>query len=347
LVLKKLILLFSVVFLLIFTTTSISQISYHGGKGLYKVLEADPIRATDIYFCANMSSFMREDPGSNVLTKYFNFNTNLTLGLANYLECFIDFRPHRDDQQNLYGTIGDTHLGLKYLTPLSTRVFKLGIAGGFKFPTAVIPNIPFEVFSTDKPAWSIKTLLSIDFLQITPTLPLKFNLNFGYFDHNIYDKYFYSEIDQLLFGTGFKYSFRSLHLYTEFSGEVFFNNPEQVAFNQNSMRVSQGIRFLGPWNNIINIAFNFSLTQYDSLKNLDLFHKEYATWELKIGISHRFTVYKYFDKSAKLERKRREEERRKLEEIRKKRQNVKEDLKKMKKELDKKKKKNDSGKTKG
>ena len=78
--------------------------------------------------------------------------------------------------------------------------------------------------------------------------------------------------------------------------------------------------------------------------NTDIFHKEYATWELKIGISHRFSVYKYFDKSYKLEQKRLEEERRRLEAIKKKRQNVKQDLKIMKDELDKKKKKNGSGK---
>ncbi|MBC8181648.1 hypothetical protein H8E88_11050 [candidate division KSB1 bacterium] len=344
---KKFILFFFFSFTLIFTNAGLCQISYSGGKGLYKVLEADPIRAADIYFSTNMSSFMREEPGAKVLTKYFNFNTNLTVGLANYLECFVNFVPHRDDQQNLYGTIGDTHFGLKYLTPLSSSVFKLGVAGTYKFPTAVIPNLPFEVFSTDKPAWAIKALLSLDFLPVMPSMPLKFNLNFGYIDHNIYDEYFYSKIDQLLFGTGFKYSIRSLHLYTEYSGEVFFNNPTQVKFNQNSMRITQGIRFLGPWNNIVNIAFNLSFTKYDSLKNLDIFHKEYATWELKIGISHRFTVYKYFDKSAKLERKRREEERRKLEAIKKKRQNVKKDLKKMKDELDKKKKKNGSGKKSG
>ena len=117
-VLKKLILFFCVSFLLLITTAGISQISYRGGKGMSHVLEADPIRATDIYFSANMISFMREKPGSAVLTKYFGFNTNLTVGLANYLECFLDFMPHRDDQQNLYGTIGDTYLGLKYLKEL-------------------------------------------------------------------------------------------------------------------------------------------------------------------------------------------------------------------------------------
>ena len=341
---KKIILFFYGSFLLIFTTAGITQISYSGGKGLNTVLEADPIRATDIYFSTNMSSFMREEPGSKVLTKYFGFNTNLTVGLANYLECFLNFVPHRDDGLNLYGTIGDTHFGLKYLTPLSARVFKLGLAGSFKFPTAGIANVPFEVFSTDKPAWAIKALLSLDFLSIIPKFPLKFNFNFGYLDHNIYDPYFISKIDQLLFGTGIKYSIRSLQFYTEYSGEIFFNNPAQVEFNQNSIRLTQGIRFLGPWNNTVHIAFNYSLTKYDSLKNTDIFHKEYATWELKIGISHRFSVYKYFDKSNKLEHKTLEEERRRLEAIKKKRQNVKQDLKKMKDELDKKKKKNGSGK---
>jgi hypothetical protein len=345
--LKRLILLFYGIFLLTFTTAGLSQISYSGGKGLYNVLEADPIRTTDIYFSTNMLSFMREEPGSNVLTKYFSNNANLTIGLANYLGCFLNFVPHRDDGVNLYGTIGDTHFGLKYLTPLSSRVFKLGLAASYKFPTAGIANVPFEVYSTDKPGWAIKALLSLDFLPIMPSMPLKLNLNFGYLDHNIYDDYFYSKIDQLFLGTGLKYSIRSLQFYTEYSGEIFFNNPSQVEFNQNSMRLTQGIRFLGPWNNTVHIAFNYSLTNYDSLKNIDIFHKEYATWEFVIGISHRFSVYKYFDKSAKLERKRRAEELRRLEAIKKKRQNVKQDLKKMKDELEKEKKKNESGKTSG
>lgn len=271
----------------------------------------------------------------------------MTVGLAHYLEGYINFVPYQEDQHNIWGRIGDTQLGLKYLTPFSSNVFKLGIAGSYKFPTAKYANVSFEVFSTDKPAWAITGLLSLDFLAIMPRFPFKLNFNFGYLDNNIYDQYFTSKIDQLFLGTGIKYSIRSFQLYTEYSGEIFFNNPDQVEFNQNSVRLTQGIRFLGPWNNTVHIAFDLALTKYDSLKNLDKFHKEYVNWKIMVGISHRFSVYKYFDKTAKLEKKRREEELRKLEAIKKKRQNVKKDLKKIKNELDKKKKKNVSGTTSG
>lgn len=346
-VLKKFIFILFVSFIVLSVEEAKSQISITGGKGLCRVLEADPITPADIFLNTNITSFMEQEGQSVALAKYYRFNINLTVGLANYLECYLNFVPYQDNQRNLWGQIGDTQLGLKYLTPLSSKVFKFGLAGHFKFPSAKYPNVPFEVFSTDKPAWAIKALLSLDFLPIMPNFPMKFNLNFGYLDHDIYDQYFSSKIDQLIIGTGLKYSIRSIQFYTEYSGEIFFNNPAHVAFNQNSMRITQGIRFLGPWNNTIHIAFDFAFTQYDSLENLDIFHKKYSDWRAMIGISHRFSVYKYFDKTAKLEKERRLRELRKLEAIRKKRQNVKQDLKKMQNELKKGKKKGNHGKTSG
>jgi len=344
--LKKLIIIIFLSSVLFFFKGGMSQISFTGGKGLCRVLEADPITPTDIFLNANITSFMQQ--GTSVaLTKYHTLNINLTVGLAKYLEGYFNFVPYQEDQHNTWGQIGDTQLGLKYLTPLSSKIFKFGLAGYYKFPTAIYPNVPFDVFSTDKPGWGIKALLSLDFLPVMPKLPLKFSMNFGYLDHDIYDQYFSSEIDQLFIGAGLKYSVRSIHFYTEYSGEIFSNNPDQVAFNQNSIRLTQGILFLGPWNNTINVSFDLALTQYDSLENVDIFHKEYCSWRVMIGISHRFSVYKYFDKTAKLERKRRQEELQKLEAIKKKRQKVKQDLNKMKNELEKGKKKSDSGKTSG
>jgi len=311
-----------------------SQVSMHGGKGLFRILEAEPVNPTDIFVSGNFSLFF-EKTGPEQLAKYYNSNLNATFGVAKYLEIFINFVPYQDDQFHLIGRIGDTHLGLKYLTPLATEGFKLGFMGFYKFPSAEFPNVPYETFSTDKPAWGATALVTIDFLDVFPSLPIKFNLNFGYLDQNIYDPYFRSKIDQLTFGTGFKFSVRSVQVFTEYTGEIFFNNPGQVDFNQNSMRITPGVRFLGPWQNTIDLAFDFSLTKYDSLKNKTPFHKEYYDWKATIGITHRFSVFKYFDKTARLEKQKRMEESKKLEEIRKKREKANQDLDKMKNILEK------------
>ncbi len=308
-----------------------------GGKGLCRVLEADPISPADIYVSGRWTDFMKE--GQTIaLIKYNRLDVNLTVGVARYLESFANFVLYQDDQHNLWGKIGDTQIGIKYMTPLSAAVFKFGIAGVYKFPTAGYPNVPYEVFSSDKPGWALNALISFDFLPLMPQLPLKVNFNFGYFDHDIYDQYFYAKIDQLFIGASFKYSIRSFQLYTEYSGEIFFNNPGEVNFSRNSMRLTQGVRLRGPWNNTIHLAFDFGLTQYPSQEIIDdRFHKDYSEWKFMLAVSHRFSLYKYFDKAAKLKRKRQEEELKKLEAIKKKRQNVKDELQKMKDELEKKK----------
>ena len=334
-VLRKIRSLFGFICILLIVQQGYSQVSFTGGKGLARVLSADLVRASDIYVNWNLSTFMKQTSPST-LSKYYRSNLNVTVGMASYLELFLNFVPYQDDQKHLWGQIGDTNFGFKYLTPLSTNFFKFGISGFYKFPTARIGNVAYESFFTDKPAWAIKGLITLDFIHMMPTFPLKFNFNLGYMDHDIYDQFFTSKIDQMLIGAGFKFSIRSIQFYTEYTGEIFFNNSQQVAYNQNSLRLAQGIRFLGPWANTIDFNFELGLTKYDSLKNLDIFHKEYFGWKVRLGITHRFSVYKYFDKTAKLQRLKEEEERRKLELIKKKREKVKEDLQRMKNSLDKK-----------
>lgn len=315
-------------------TPAYSQVAFHGGKGLFRVLEAEPVTPADIFVNANFSTYF-EKTGPEQMAKYYNANINATVGIAHYLEAFINFVPYQDDQYHLIGRIGDTYLGVKYLSPLATDAFKLGITGFYKFPTAERANVPYEIFTTDKPAWGAKALVTLDLLNVLPSFPVKLNVNFGYMDHNIYDAYFRAKYDQLLIGSGIKFSVRSLQIFTEYTAEVFFNVPQQVDFSQNSMRITPGIRFLGPWKNTIDVMFDFSLTKYDSLKNKDRFHKEYFNWKATIGMTRYFTVFKYFDKTARLERQKRMEELRRLEEIRKKREKADQDLNKMKNILEK------------
>lgn len=315
----------------------------YGGKGLNRVLTADPVNPTDIFVNSNFSMFAKKT-GPETLAKYFSVNLNATFGIARYLEAYIHIVPYHDDQMHIWGGFGDTKLGLKYLTPIATSAFKFGLLACYKFPTAERSNVPYEVFSTNKPAWGAKALVTFDLVDVSPTFPVKIDLNLGYMDHSIYDRYFKAKKDQLLIGSGFKFSVKSVQVYLEYSGEIFFNNPGEVKFSQNSMRLTPGVRFLGPWQNTIDLAFDFSLTDYDSLRGIDRnsnfdrgFHKEYFGWKLTVGITHRFSVAKYFDKTAKLERKNQLEELRKLEEIRKKREKANQDLEKMKDILDKKK----------
>jgi len=312
-----------------------SQVTFTGGKGLGRVLSADPVKPTDIFLSGNVSTYQVQT-GPATLSKYYLSNLNTTVGLASYLETYFNIIPFQDNQKNLWGQFGDIHLGVKYLTPLATNFFKFGLSGYYKFPTAAIGNVAYETFSTDHPAWAARALLTLDFFDMMPTFPIKFNFNLGYIDHNIFDTYFTSNIDQMFVGAGVQFAIRSFQFFTEYSGEIFFNNSHNVPYNQNSHRLTQGIRFMGPWNNTIDLSFDFGLTQYDSLKNQDIFHKEYYSWKARVGITHRFSVYKYFDKSAKLQRMKEEEERRKLEEIRKKREKVKQELEQMKKRIEKK-----------
>ncbi len=335
--LKKLIIFAIVITFCLESGGSYSQVSMQGGKGLFRVLSAEPVNATDIFVNGTFSSFA-EKIGPESLAKYYNVNLNATVGLAKYMEVILNLIPYQDDQEHIWGGFGDTKIGLKYLTPLATDEIKFGLLGFYKFPTANNSNVPYEIFSSGHPGWGTNALLTIDFTEISPANPFKLNLNFGYIDHNIYDQYFQSKYDQLFIGAGMKFSVRSTQLYLEYSGEIFFNNPQQVDFGQNSMRLSPGIRFLGPWENTIDIALDFSLTSYDSLKGKDTdFHKEYFDWKFTVGVTHRFSVFKYFDKTSKQERQKELEEMRRLEEIRKKREKANQDLERMKKILDKKK----------
>jgi hypothetical protein len=328
---------FVICLMLIFVFTSVySQVSMHGGKGLYRVLSAEPVNPTDIFVSGTFSSYFIKT-GPETMAKYYSAHLNTTVGLAKYLEVFVDIVPYQDDQYHLLGRFGDTHLALKYLTPLATDAFKIGIMGFYKFPTAVSANVRYEVFSTDKPGWGARGLATLDLINVMPSFPTKLDLNLGYIDHNIYDQYFNSKIDQLFFGAGVKTSIRSVQAYVEYSGEIFFNNPSQVDFKQNSIRITPGFRFMGPWRNTIDFAFDIALTSYDSLNNTTPFHKEYSKWRATIGITHHFSVFKYFDKTARLERQKQLEEMRKLEEIRKKRERANQDLDKMKDILEKKK----------
>ena len=112
-----------------------------------------------------------------------------------------------------------------------------------------------------------------------------------------------------------------------------------ITFNENSTRITSGFRFLGPKRFTIDLVADIGLNTRSSLTNTSIYHKEYSKWRLWFGITRHFSIYKYFDKSAKFERKRREEELRKLRKIEQRRKKATRDMEKMKEMLKRKKEK--------
>lgn len=312
-----------------------SQIGMHGGRGLMRILSANVITPTDLYVGSNFSMYF-EKVGPEQLAKYYAMNVNATYGLTENLELSLNFIPYQDDQKHIFGRMGNSQFAVKYRMPFSGRYFQLGVYGFFKIPTAQENNVPYEVFYTKHSAWGSRMLLSFNFSKIIPQSLLKFHINFGYYDHNINDTYFSSKIDQMMIGAGFVIPVRSSQVYLEYSGELFINSQDTVSFSENSNRITAGVKFFGPFKTLLDVAADVGLSKRSKLAELSMFHKDYSRWRIWVGIGYRFSFYKYFDKSAKLEKQREEQERRKLEQIKSRRRKATIEMQKMKEILKKK-----------
>jgi hypothetical protein len=334
---KSMKILVSTLLVIVFTANwSNSQVTMRGGRGLHRILSAEVVAPADIYLNSYFSMYFIKT-GPERMAKYYSFYLNGTVGLSKYFEMSCQLIPYQDDQQHLFGQFGDSQIGIKYMLPFSGPVVQLGLQGYFRLPTANVSNVNYEVFSTKNPGWGLNSLLNFDFSNMITSFPFKLMLNYGYIDHDIYDTYFTSKIDQMFVGTGMIFSIRSTQLYLEYTGEIFMNNADSVDYNVNSQRITTGTRFLGPWKIAIDLAGDFSLAKCPKkLLNKDIFHKEYANWRLWVGVTYRFSVYKYFDKSAKIAKKKQTEEIKKLERIETTRKKASEEMEKMKELLDKK-----------
>jgi hypothetical protein len=173
-------------------------------------------------------------------------------------------------------------------------------------------------------------LFSFNLSKIVPQALLNLHINLGFYAPNINDTYFSSKIDQMLMGIGFVVPIRSSQVYLEYSGELFINNQDSVSFSENSNRITTGIKFLGPFKTLIDVAADIGLSKRSKLAEISVFHKDYPRWRVWVGIAYRFSFYKYFDKSAKLARQREEQERRKLERIKQRRRKATIEMQKMK-----------------
>jgi len=175
-------------------------------------------------------------------------------------------------------------------------------------------------------------LLSFDLTNSFGQLPLKVHTNFGYLDHNIETLLSTDGTDQLLFGLGFKFSAHPFIIYTEYTGEFFLNN-NAIKFGDNSMRFTQGFKFLGPFNFIVDFGLDIGLSR--GLESYPEPLHKYANWKIITGLTYHFKlgkVHGYAAKETKIDRKK---ESKALEALKKKRKNVDQDLKGKRKNLEK------------
>jgi hypothetical protein len=229
-------------------------------------------------------------------------------------------------------------VGLKFHVPTRSASMFFGLLGYVGFPTAKNHNVPYEPFSADAKGWALMGLWTVDLKNASSTFPLKISLNAGYRDHDWADRFFTDSKDQLLAGFGFKIPIRSSLLYSEVSGEFFTNNQENVAFNQNSYRFTQGFRFLGPGNLVFDLGADFELGRYVPTAEevaSKPYLKDYADWKIIFGISYRATLFKYVSAEEKLVKKRQQNDEEKMDSIKEKRGNVLKELEEIRRKLEK------------
>jgi hypothetical protein len=214
---------------------------------------------------------------------------------------------------------------------LSTSGFITGVRGFLTIPTAQNHNVPFEPYSSNQVSWGVMGLITVDLTNAFPFFPLKFHTNLGYLDHNIKTVFSDEITDQLLLGFGFKVSIRSIILYTEYTGEIFFNHND-VNFRDNSMRLTQGFKFVGPLNLIVDLGLDIGLSR--DLDNYPAPLHEYADWKIIGGLTYQFKAGRTYNKSSRVLKRNPKEEEKILEDIKKKRQKANEDLKNLQENLE-------------
>ncbi len=326
-----------------FAAPAQTQVGLRGGKGLLRIYDAETVYAGTLYFNPFYLGYLTTEdergvPEEEKQSSYedHTLSIGLTLGLFNKLELFTHVVPYQDDQKHVWGPPGDTRVGLKYQISKTGSVFQMGILAFANFATAKTENIRFEPYNSGEHGWGALLLLNLDLKQSAAAWPLKLSFNAGYQDHNWNDRFFDAEIDQLIGGISLKFPIRSSLLYSELSGEIFFNQSD-MQFKNNSIRFTQGFRFIGPANLVFDIAADVGLHEKPKKKNIikNKLIKEYATWKAIVGITYRTSLFKHLTPEEKAQKQLDEEEKRKLEEIRKKRKKVAKELEEMRKKLEK------------
>jgi hypothetical protein len=263
-----------------------------------RVYTAEPIGRGQFFVNAYFQTFLDRVNDrvkrNNGLGKDHTLSLGFTLGLSKRTELAVSPILYQDDQKHLWGPPGDMRLGLKYASPLAFGGVSTGLNFFVNLPIAKDHNVTYEPYSSGKFGGGVLGLVTLDMTDAFPVVPLKLYLNFGYFDHDFGNQPFTDEQDQYLLGMGLKFPIRSIVFYTEYTSEIFANNSF-VSQKENSARLSQGLKILGPWNFIIDLAADLGLEKpgtisvnpldplYAKYKN---YKKDYADWKVILGLNY-------------------------------------------------------------
>lgn len=264
------------------------QTTVYGGRGLMRVFTAEPIGRGHFFINTYFQTFLDPSKRNQSLGKDHTLSLAFTLGVTRRWELSVNPVVYQDDQKHVWGPPGDLRVGLKYASPLSYRAISTGLNFFANLPIAKAHNVAYEPYSSGKFGGGALGLVTIDMTDAFPIVPLKVYLNFGYYDHNFSGQPFSAEDDQYLIGAGIKFPIRSIVFFTEYSGEIFANNPA-LSHAENSTRVTQGLKFLGPWNFIIDLVGDLGLDKpvtglVDPLNAK--YRKDYADWKITLGLNY-------------------------------------------------------------
>ena len=346
--LKSIILLPIILVCLLAAPEGWAQVTLSGGKGQLRAMDADPVPAGQLYINGLYSLYLEKitapiPVGAGVgqreeLAVDHTLNVALTLGLSRTFELMLHAVPYQDNQRDLFGPIGDTQIGVKFHLPNRGSIFQSGLLGYVRLPTAPMHNIPYEGYSADAFGWGLTGLASLDLRSSSLALPVKFIANIGYRDQDWGDRYFSADYDQLLFALGFKFPIRATLLYLETSGEVFVNQTDLLSLRQNLLRLSGGLRFLGPGQLVFDAAADIRLGNYTpsaAEMAVNPYLKRYADWKVLLGVTHRIQLFEPATEQDRARSERRAEEEKKNEEIRKQREQVNRELEELRKKIEK------------
>jgi len=254
-----------------------------------RVFTAEPIGRGQFFINTYFQTFLAPSKRSSTnLGKDHTWSLGFTLGLSRRTEICVSPILYQDDQKHPWGPPGDMRVGLKYASPLSIGAFSTGLNFFVNVPIAKTSNVIYEPYSSGKFGGGLLGLLTVDMTDAFPVVPLKLYLNFGYMDHDFSGQPFTAEDDQYLVGVGLKFPIRSMVFYTEYTGEIFANNPG-VSRKENSTRLSQGLKILGPWNFIVDFAADLGLETPASGLIDPLYvkyKKDYADWKVALGLNY-------------------------------------------------------------
>lgn len=306
-----------------------------------RVFTAEPIGRGQFFINTYFQTFLDPSKRDNSLGKDHTLSLGFTLGITRRTEITVSPVLYQDDQKHVWGPPGDMRVGLKYATPLSFGGVSTGLNFFANLPIAKTHNVAYEPYSSGKFGGGLLGLVTLDMTDAFPLVPLKLYLNFGYFDHAFDDKPFADEEDQYLAGVGLKFPIRSIVFYTEYTGEIFANNPG-ISYGENSKRLTQGLKLLGPWNFIIDFVADIGLEKPASgaidplyMKYED-YKKDYADWKITIGLNYQVGGRGGADRRPAAAARLREDKRtmEKLEQIRLERENAEKNLQKMQDSLE-------------